>query len=522
MPMLAELRTDGLNMTPEEIVKAVTDRSQNMTRPVYRGQADAGWPLESGAVHRLREAHGEDFPEEGGDLRKLVSEYHMDELIMPMQIVGGAELSDLQRLSVLQHQGAGTGFLDFTENPLVALWFASADESEVDARIFLLDIGDPRVAKNARALEDPFDAELAYYEPERSLGARIVAQQSVFVICNPSVPERHLKSVDVPQSSKLALRDYLTRLGMSRTSLFADVPGLAAANTRGKPLQRRGPVPPELHRDRGHRAYQEGRYDDALAAYEAYVAALPDVAQPHCLKGDTLAALGRFGEANQAYTSAIENVDRPLDLGKRVVVNEEVVGPMMSGPLHYNRGNVRAAVGNHLDAVADFDEALRLRGVASRDVLKNRGNSKFALEQFEEAYEDFEAAWLEREGADAALGMGNCKVILGEFEDALRRFLSGAEKESNGSAAHCRANADQVQGVIETLDGRKFRIRRKGILVFVEVAELAPVGGMAPNFSFVGNQGNAGNVPCGMASASGGKGYGRAIWFAVEIVPPSS
>ena len=261
--MLAKLRTDGLSMTPEEIVNAVVGESQDMTRPVFRGQADADWPLESGAMHRLRLAHGDELPEDEEALRKLVSDYHMDELIMPMRIIEGAELSDLQRLSVLQHQGAATGFLDFTENPLVALWFACADELEMDARIFLFDIGDPLVAQNARALKDPFGAELAYYEPERSLGARIVAQQSVFVICNPSIPERHLKSVDVPQISKRPLQDYLTRLAMSRTSLFADVPGLAKANTRSTPLQRGGPVPPEWHRDRGNRAFQAGRYDDA-------------------------------------------------------------------------------------------------------------------------------------------------------------------------------------------------------------------------------------------------------------------
>ena len=473
-------------------------------------------------MHRLRLAHGEELPEDEEALRKLVSDYHMDELIMPMQIIEGAELSDLQRLSVLQHQGAATGFLDFTENPLVALWFACAGELEKAARIFLFDIGDPRVAQNARALKKPFGAELAYYEPERSLGARIVAQQSVFVICNPSFPERHLKSVDVPQSSKGPLQDYLTRLGISRTSLFADVPGLASANTRRTPLQRTGPVPPEWHRDRGNRAYQAGRYDDALGAYEAYVGALPDVAQPHCLKGDTLAALRRFREANQAYTSAIEHLDRPLYFGKQVVVNEEIVGPMMSGRLHYNRGNARAAVGDHQDAVADFDVALRQGGVPKRDVLKNRGNSKFALGRFGEAYEDFEAAWLEREDSGAALGMGNCKVNLGEFEDALRLYLRGAHTDSKGSAAHCRANADQVQGIIETLDGREFRIRRLGHSVFVEVAEFAAVEGKPPIFPIAGNQGNTGNVPSGMASAGGGEGYEGVDGFGVVIARPSS
>ena len=90
------------------------------------------------------------------------------------------------------------------------------------------------------------------------------------MICNPIIPAQHLKSVVVPQSSKGPLQDYLTRLGLSQTSLFGDIPGLAAANTRRTLLQRTEPPRPEQHRDRGNRAYQAARYDDALAAYEAY------------------------------------------------------------------------------------------------------------------------------------------------------------------------------------------------------------------------------------------------------------
>ena len=508
-------------MTPEKIVQAVVGQSRAMTRPVYRGQADADWEPESGAVHRLRNAHGEDLPVDEGELLNLVAEYHRERLIMPMRVIDGADSSDLKRLSVLQHQGAATGLLDFTENPLVALWFACTEEPDKDARVFLLDVGDPQVARNARTMDNPLDAGqvVVYYEPDRSLGARIVAQQSVFVICNPLLPAQHLKSVVVPQSSKGPLQDYLTRLGLSQTSLFLDIPGLAAANTRRTPLQRTEPLTPKQRRDRGNRAYQAGRYDDALAAYKAYGAALPDVAQPCCLIGDALAALGRFEDANLAYTRAIENLDRPMYLGKEFIVNRGVVGPMLSRALYYNRGNVRAAAGDHPGAVADFDIALQHGNDPKRDVLKNRGNSKFALEMFAEAHKDFEAAWLEREGSDAALAMGNCKVMTGEFEGALQWYLSGTATEPEGSAVHCRANAEQVRRIMQTLSGRAFKTRHEGVIVFVETAH---VQGTPPHFPFAANQGNTGNIPSGMVTAHGGKGYKGAKGFAVVIVPPAS
>ena len=443
--------------------------------------------------------------------------------MMPMQVIDGADLTDLQRLCILQHQGAATGLLDFTENVLVALWFACTEERGKDARVFFLDIGNPQVARNGRMLADPFDEAargVVYYEPDRSLGTRIVAQQSVFVVCNPRIPVEHLNSVVVPRNSKEPLQEYLTRLGLSRTSLFGDIPGLAAANTRRTPLQRTEPLTPEQQRDRGNRAYQAGRYDDALAAYEAYAAARPDWAQPHCLKGDALAALRRFDDANLAYTRAIEHLDRLIYVpGRREIVNPGLVGRMMCHAVYYNRGNVRAATGDHVGAVADFDIALQNTDNAKRDVLKNRGNSKFALQMFAEAHEDFEAAWFERQESDGALAMGNCKVMTGEFEDALERYLRGTGADVKGSAARCQRNADHVRRILETLNGRDFRVRREGGIVFVEVAQLP---GTPAHFPFDGHQGNTGNIPSGMAiGAPGGEGYDGTIGLAVVIVSPT-
>ena len=419
-------------------------------------------------------------------------------------------------LCVLQHQGAATGLLDFTEYPLVALWFACS-VPEKDARVFLLDVGDPQVARNGRELEDPFDARpfVVYYEPDRSLGARIVAQQSVFVICNPLIPKQHLKSVVVPKCTKKPLQDYLTRLGLSKTTLFGDIPGLAAANSARTPLQRTEPVTPEQYQDRGNRAYQAGRYDDALAAYEAYAAALPDVAQPNCLKGDALAALGRFEEADLAYTRAIENLGQPIYLAKGTVANQELIDTM-ARTLYYNRGNVRAATGDHRGAIADFDYAVQHADGPRRDVLYNRGNSRFALEEYAEADEDFEAAWREREGSDAALAIGNCKVMTGEFESARQQYLWGTATEPEGPAAHCRANAEQVLRILQALNGRAFRLRHEGDIVFVEVQ------GVPVHFPFAGNTGNTGNIPSGMVTAHGGKGYKGGKGFVVVIKSPTS
>lgn len=506
------------HVTPSGIVDKIVDEAKGMSRPAYRGQAVAdSWALRSGAVDRLVKTYGDLILADEKELRKLVSQYHKD-LILRMEVIDGERMPDLQRLSILQHHGGATGLLDFTESPLAALWFACQDEFNEDGEVFILDIGDHQVAVNGRQLseEDLFSTEQAvYYEPDRSLSPRIVAQQSLFVICNPpSVPDSHLKSVVIPREIKDLVTEYLQGLGLSEENLFRDVPGLARANTRHRPLRPKLELTPEQHRDLGNRAYQAARYEDALAHYRAYARSTSDVAQPYCMIGDTLSALHRFQEAIDGYTRALEMIVQPINLDPAAVLQREVVAPFMLHTVYYNRGNAYAAIESHTKAVSDYDSALEHGNRLRRNVLLNRGNSKYSLERYVEAFDDFEAAWSEREGSDAALAMGNCKVMVGEFAEGLRRYLDGISVgEPENTAAHCRQHAENLRQLLAVLDGSDHEVTRKGHVVYVEAAA------EFRSFPFAGNRGNVGNTPSGMVNLPGGEGYEGRPGFAVVTVP---
>ena len=501
-------------MTPSEVIARVLAAAANMDRAVFRGHGKATWKLHSGAVRRLKKKHGKQILKYKEELQELLDKYHKEHLIGPMQIIDGQEMSPIQRLSILQHQRAATGFLDFTENALVALWFACDEKPRKDGAVVILDIGDHEFATNGRAVADPFDTgrPAVFYEPDRSLSPRIVAQQSVFVICDPLLQSPHLKSVPVPREAKEEIQTYLRGLGMSEASLFGDVPGLAAANKHDTPLSPDVQFTPNQYRSRGNRAYQQAQYEAALEAYESYVAALPDVAEPYCLQGDALAALARFREAIEAYTKAIENMDRPAKLAEGVVLTPKSVSKEMLQVIYYNRGNAHAANGDHTSAIADFTEALEQSNERRAPLLYNRGNSKYALQRFPDAYEDFEAAWLETRRSDAALAMGNCKVLMGEIDEAMRRYYNGSDRPPESAAAGCKANIALLDPLLKEIQGHDYELKPQGFTLTI-AADREPA-----SYLCTGNTGNTGNIPSGLRTAQGGAGYPGARGFVVKIV----
>ena len=108
---------------------------------VYRGQSDSNWELRSSATRRLL-----DTQFDANLLPIDLISYHRDILIKARMegfgIEQGRNLSDIQLLAELQHFGASTGLLDFSWNPLIAMWFASFDDSK-HGKLFSINTNNP-------------------------------------------------------------------------------------------------------------------------------------------------------------------------------------------------------------------------------------------------------------------------------------------------------------------------------------------------------------------------------------------
>jgi FRG domain len=141
--------------------------------------------------------------------------------------------SGLEKLALAQHYGLPTRLLDWTENPLVAAYFACGGSLDADGAIYMLRL-EKRVDETNVSL-DPFKIDsLARYYPLH-VTSRITAQRGLFSIHpEPCVPLElidegpiRLHRVLVPKSFKLKLKYDLSRFHVHSVSLFPDLSGLA-------------------------------------------------------------------------------------------------------------------------------------------------------------------------------------------------------------------------------------------------------------------------------------------------------
>ena len=511
--------TDGLGALT--LVTALTiflDRIHQFPRTcAFRGQGDGSWKLQSAATRRLSK-HVRGDVTRRIDYPRIHASYHIDELIEPARTAGfdvesGYKLSDLELLAKLQHFGAATGLIDFSWNPLVALWFACGESapSENGGKVFVVDLNDP--SRFERVSHSPDEQRLGhlfppanavdkplYWEPTLVGAAteRILRQRSVFVIARPLIPDFVYHVIEVAESDKEPIRRELEeRLDVSAPTLFVDVHGFSTANNAEAPIRRTGD--PRLYLFQANRLAQEGQYIEAIESYNKCIQLEPDVREPYFLRGNAKAERQDYLGAKKDYDLALARNARPYhNLGPDVTI---VNDPDLSRIL-FNRGNVRAAVPqpDYDGALKDYDDAIKQQVFELGPAVSlNRGNVKANMGRLDDALQDYENA-AELGLHDAQFNKGVILVKLGRFEEAQRCYAELSTQEY--SRRHLADNVAAVEGILNGIGGKSYKIASEhdGILR-VQVS-----GGSqtSQGFPIRGRVGNTGNF--GGANLPGGKG----------------
>ncbi len=190
------------------------------TKFQYRGQSDSTWKL---------------IPKAG---RSPFNKRNDKELFNQWKrranaYIDNKSLSDIELLTIAQHTGLPTRLLDWTYNPLVAIFFACTENKEIDGAIFAYNSDTYLRVHN---VDNPFnlaEGTVKMLQPNSS-HSRLINQFGYFTIHNG--PESELKEVNskgeihkiiIPSKLKEELVFMINQLGINYMTIYPDLDGLS-------------------------------------------------------------------------------------------------------------------------------------------------------------------------------------------------------------------------------------------------------------------------------------------------------
>lgn len=152
-------------------------------------------------------------------------------------MLSGHVSTDLDVLVLAQHFGLKTRLLDWTSNPLVALWFACSAPTKGDVYVYALE-ADKLLATDVYE-QDPFSRAATKVIQPRQNNPRIIAQQGWFTLHRYATKNKKFVALEKNPATAACLHEYripagkrpelitaLDRHGVSAKTIYPDLAGL--------------------------------------------------------------------------------------------------------------------------------------------------------------------------------------------------------------------------------------------------------------------------------------------------------
>ena len=220
---MAKKKQNVITKVADLVAKVVLEDSFKIEL-MYRGQTNAEWQLipqiDRPSFVSYRERH------------KMTRREHEYKLLEDFRNTALPHLAlqpqnRWQELALAQHHGLATRLLDWTLNPLVALYFAVCDDANTDSAVWCYE----HLGRHSTNHLDPLSIDRpVMYEPPH-ITARITSQSGKFIALPSGASlaglEKAPTKLIVPNANRLNLKKQLAALGINESTLFPGLDGTA-------------------------------------------------------------------------------------------------------------------------------------------------------------------------------------------------------------------------------------------------------------------------------------------------------